>query len=66
MIVRDPDAGGGEDDHATGFAGSVDELAQAIDAFAAIGIDDLIVGLEPRTERSLERLARALRLRRTP
>ena len=66
MIVRDPDASGVEDDQSTGFAGSVDELAQAIDAYAALGIDDLIVGLEPRTERSLERLAKAIRLRRTP
>ncbi|MGH3006330.1 MAG: LLM class flavin-dependent oxidoreductase [Gaiellaceae bacterium] len=66
MIVRDPDASGGEDDQSTGFAGSVDELAQAIDAYAALGIDDLIVGLEPRTERSLERLAKATQLRRTP
>jgi alkanesulfonate monooxygenase SsuD/methylene tetrahydromethanopterin reductase-like flavin-dependent oxidoreductase (luciferase family) len=64
MIVRDPDASGGGDAQSTGFAGSVDELAHAIDAYTALGIDDLIIGLEPRTERSLERLAKAISLRR--
>jgi hypothetical protein len=43
-----------------------DELAQAIDAHDALGIDDLIVGLEPRPERSLERLAKTIPLCRTP
>jgi alkanesulfonate monooxygenase SsuD/methylene tetrahydromethanopterin reductase-like flavin-dependent oxidoreductase (luciferase family) len=66
MIVRDPDVGGGEHDQPDGFAGSVDELASAIDAYAELGIDDLIAGLEPRTERSLERLANAIHLYRTP
>jgi hypothetical protein len=41
-------------------AGSVQELARAIDAFEALGFDDVVVGLEPNTERSLDRLAQAL------
>jgi hypothetical protein len=31
--------------------------------FELLGFDDLIVGLEPMTERSLDRLAEAFRLR---
>ena len=42
--------------------GSVDELARAIDVCEKLGVDDLIVQLEPTTERSLDRLASALRL----
>jgi hypothetical protein len=56
----DATASGGGDDVA--FGGSVDELARSIDAYEALGFDDLIVGLEPMNERSLDRLAEALRL----
>jgi probable F420-dependent oxidoreductase len=42
------------------FRGSVDELARAIDDYGALGIDHLIVLLQPMTESSLERLAAAL------
>ena len=42
---------------------SVDELAWAIDAHQQLGVDDLIVQLEPKTTRSLDRLAEALALR---
>ena len=60
MIVRDPsDAGSNEDE----FAGSVNELAGAIDEHAALGIDHLILVLQPMTESSLDRLSEALRLR---
>jgi hypothetical protein len=45
------------------FRGSVSELAEAFDEYAELGFDDVIVGLEPRNERSLNRLAAALRLR---
>jgi alkanesulfonate monooxygenase SsuD/methylene tetrahydromethanopterin reductase-like flavin-dependent oxidoreductase (luciferase family) len=59
MEVRDPEASGpGE-----GFGGSVDELAWAIDAHEQLGFDDLIVQLEPKTTRSLDRLTEALELR---
>jgi alkanesulfonate monooxygenase SsuD/methylene tetrahydromethanopterin reductase-like flavin-dependent oxidoreductase (luciferase family) len=36
---------------------TVDELARAIDAYEVLGFDDLIVGLEPMSEQSLEGLA---------
>jgi probable F420-dependent oxidoreductase len=42
------------------FGGSVDELADAIGAYEALGIDHLIVLLQPMSESSLERLALAL------
>ena len=60
MVVRDPgvDAPAEEDE----FAGSVEELADAIDAYARLGIDHLIVLLQPMTETSLDRLGAALEL----
>ena len=61
--VRDPDATAASAIDQAVFAGSVDELARAIEAHEALGADDLIVQLEPKTERSLDRLADALRLR---
>ena len=65
MIVRDPsDAGSHEDE----FAGSVDELAGAIDGHAALGIDHLICPRAPRAAtddrvvpRSVERCPQAAR-----
>ena len=63
MEVRDPNVTVSGDRDDVAFAGSVDELADAIDAYGALGVDDLIVQLEPKTERSLDRLAEALRLR---
>src|SRR4029079_13484419 len=54
MVVRDPgvDALAEENE----FAGSVEELADAIEAYAQLGIDHLIVLLQPMTEPSLDRL----------
>jgi alkanesulfonate monooxygenase SsuD/methylene tetrahydromethanopterin reductase-like flavin-dependent oxidoreductase (luciferase family) len=43
--------------------GSVDDLARALDAHAALGFDLAMVGLEPISVRSVERLAEAVRLR---
>jgi FMNH2-dependent dimethyl sulfone monooxygenase len=63
MSVRDPDTTAASETDEAAFAGSVDGLARAIDAHEALGTDDLIVQLEPKTERSLDRLADALRLR---
>jgi hypothetical protein len=60
VAVNDPDAPGAEG-RSNGFCESVDELARTIDAYAALGVDDLIGGLEPRNERSLDRLAEAVR-----
>jgi probable F420-dependent oxidoreductase len=44
------------------LATSAAALARAIDAYEALGFDDLIVGLRPQTKCSLDRLAEALRL----
>jgi alkanesulfonate monooxygenase SsuD/methylene tetrahydromethanopterin reductase-like flavin-dependent oxidoreductase (luciferase family) len=63
MEVRDPDTTDPGEDLGEGFGGSVDELAWAIDADEQLGFDDLIVQLEPKTTRSLDRLAEALELR---
>jgi alkanesulfonate monooxygenase SsuD/methylene tetrahydromethanopterin reductase-like flavin-dependent oxidoreductase (luciferase family) len=63
MEVRDPKAADSGEDLGVGFGGSVDELAWAIDAHERLGFDDLIVQLEPKTTRSLDRLAEALELR---
>ena len=65
MIVRDPDQPG-EDDNPDDFvlAGSVGELAEALDAHAELGFAHAMVILDPRTPRSVERLAEAVRLSR--
>jgi alkanesulfonate monooxygenase SsuD/methylene tetrahydromethanopterin reductase-like flavin-dependent oxidoreductase (luciferase family) len=44
------------------LAASIDDLARAIDMYEALAFDDLIARLEPMNERSLDRLAAALRL----
>ena len=48
------------DEDGESFRGSVDDLCRAIDDYEALGIDHLIVLLQPMTEASLERLAAAL------
>ncbi len=62
MTVYDPAHGVPDDaeEEDPSFSGSVDELARAIDEYAAIGIGHLIVLLQPLTEASLDRLALAL------
>jgi alkanesulfonate monooxygenase SsuD/methylene tetrahydromethanopterin reductase-like flavin-dependent oxidoreductase (luciferase family) len=45
------------------FARPVDEVARAIDAYDRLGIDDLIVRLQPSTQPALDRLARATEIR---
>lgn len=61
MVVRDPGVEGPADENE--FTGTVEELAHAIDAYAHLGIDHLIVLLQPMTEPSLERLGAALERR---
>jgi alkanesulfonate monooxygenase SsuD/methylene tetrahydromethanopterin reductase-like flavin-dependent oxidoreductase (luciferase family) len=61
MIVNDPGADVPEDDEDS-FSGPVDELAKAIDGYAALGIDHLIVFLQPISEASLDHLSAAVRL----
>ena len=57
--LTDPDQTGGGS-----FSGFIDELARAIDAYERLGIDDLIVRLQPSTQPALDRLARAIEIRR--
>jgi alkanesulfonate monooxygenase SsuD/methylene tetrahydromethanopterin reductase-like flavin-dependent oxidoreductase (luciferase family) len=68
MYVKDPDATEPDEDkdEDAAFEGSVDELARAIDGYEGLGFDDLVVALEPMTERSLDRLAEGLRRRTGP
>jgi probable F420-dependent oxidoreductase len=61
MTVRDPEQSTEADEH--DFTGTVEELAAAVDAYAALGIDHLIVLLQPLNIRSLDRLATALQAR---
>jgi len=63
MEVRDPQATAPARDPGEGFCGAVDQLARVIDAYEQLGFDDLILQLEPKTTRSLDRLAEALELR---
>jgi alkanesulfonate monooxygenase SsuD/methylene tetrahydromethanopterin reductase-like flavin-dependent oxidoreductase (luciferase family) len=62
VVARDPsrEPSGDDDDE---FAGSVDELATALDAHEAIGVDHLIVVLQPMNEASLDWLINAVGLR---
>jgi probable F420-dependent oxidoreductase len=62
--VRDADQPPVPEPNSRAIAGSVDDLARAIDAYADLGIGQLIVGLEPISVRSVERLAEAARLSR--
>jgi probable F420-dependent oxidoreductase len=62
MHVRDRDVTTSNNGEDMAFGGSVEELAHAIDAYEMLGFDDVIVVLEPMTERSLDRLAKAVRL----
>jgi alkanesulfonate monooxygenase SsuD/methylene tetrahydromethanopterin reductase-like flavin-dependent oxidoreductase (luciferase family) len=64
MDVEDPDAAPSAGTGDVPFRGSISEFAEALDEYAELAFDDVIVGLEPRRERSLDRLAEAARLRR--
>lgn len=54
---------GGLGDAVRGLGDAVDGLARAIDAYDRLGIDDLIVQLQPSTLPALDRLARAMEIR---
>jgi alkanesulfonate monooxygenase SsuD/methylene tetrahydromethanopterin reductase-like flavin-dependent oxidoreductase (luciferase family) len=63
VFVVDPEVADAEDLDDDCLSGTVDELARALDAYDELGFDDVIVNLDPKTERSLDRLARAMSLR---
>ncbi|WP_344177153.1 LLM class flavin-dependent oxidoreductase [Kribbella lupini] len=57
LTIRDPEQRDAGDP--SGFAGTVEELAEVFTAYAELGVEHLIVGLEPVTPRSVERLGEA-------
>jgi alkanesulfonate monooxygenase SsuD/methylene tetrahydromethanopterin reductase-like flavin-dependent oxidoreductase (luciferase family) len=63
VTVRDPDVRPGQGD-IEAFAGSVDDLARVFDAYEELGFNDVILALDPTTERSLDRVAEAIERRR--
>ena len=63
VLVRDPDQPAGDDD-SDYFTGSVPELAELLRDFEELGLAHAVVIAEPRTPRSIERLAEAVRLSR--
>jgi alkanesulfonate monooxygenase SsuD/methylene tetrahydromethanopterin reductase-like flavin-dependent oxidoreductase (luciferase family) len=63
LVVRDPDQPSKEED-GDWFAGSVGELAELLREYEQLGFAHAIVITEPRTTRSVERLAEAMQLSR--
>jgi alkanesulfonate monooxygenase SsuD/methylene tetrahydromethanopterin reductase-like flavin-dependent oxidoreductase (luciferase family) len=61
--VQDREATAAEKADDLAFGGTVGELAGTLDSYETLGFDDVIVGLDPMSERSLDRLGEALRLR---
>lgn len=59
--VRDDDQAGVPEPSPNAIGGTVDDLAAALREYLDLGIDQVIVGLEPMTVRSVERLAEAVR-----
>lgn len=61
MTVRDPERSTAADDgDERSVGGSIDELARAFDGYDELGIEHLIVALDPMDEPAIERLASAL------
>ena len=63
ITVRDPDQPPVPEPDVA-IEGSIDDVARALDAYRDLGVAQVIVGLEPITVRSVERLAAAVRLHR--
>jgi FMNH2-dependent dimethyl sulfone monooxygenase len=63
LVVRDPDQPSDEEDGEM-FSGTLEELAELLRAHERLGFGHAIVILDPRTPRSVERLAEAVRLSR--
>jgi probable F420-dependent oxidoreductase len=62
IVVRDTDQAAVPDPHRGAIEGTVQELADALTAYQKLGVDHLIVSLEPMTPRSVGRLAEARQL----
>jgi probable F420-dependent oxidoreductase len=61
--IEDPDLASQHHGDPDAFHGSTDELSHLLAAYDQLGVDDLIVGLTPMTEQSLDHLAAARDLR---
>jgi alkanesulfonate monooxygenase SsuD/methylene tetrahydromethanopterin reductase-like flavin-dependent oxidoreductase (luciferase family) len=62
ITVRDVDQPAPAEPSRNAIDGSVEELAKVMKDYEALGVEHLIVGLEPMTSRSVERLAKAKQL----
>ncbi|TCO19098.1 luciferase-type oxidoreductase [Kribbella steppae] len=62
IIVRDVDQPAVPEPEERAIEGTIQELAEALAAYQELGVDHLIVSLEPMTPRSVERLAEARQL----
>jgi len=62
MEIVDTEQSGHSGEAGSTFVGSVEELARAFDEYRGLGVDDVIVLPLPMTERSLDRVAEAVRL----
>ncbi|WP_112241880.1 LLM class flavin-dependent oxidoreductase [Kribbella monticola] len=61
IVVQDPDQPAIDEPSPSAVDGSVEELAAALREYEELGVDHLIVAVEPVTPRSVERLAEAAR-----
>ena len=64
IIVRDPDQPSVPEPDERALAGSIDDLARALEAYRGLGVAHVQAILEPMTPRSVERLAAAAALLR--
>ena len=62
ITVADPEQSAVIEPESNGISGTVAEIAQAFKDYEALGVEHLIIGLEPVTARSVERVAEAKRL----
>lgn len=62
ITVADPDQPAPVEPESHAISGTVAEIAQTFKDYQALGVEHLIVGLEPTTVRSTERIAEAKRL----
>jgi probable F420-dependent oxidoreductase len=60
ITIVDPETGTADGDDDPVFDGSVEDMATMFDAYEALGVAHLIVGLRPMTEASVDRLAHAI------
>lgn len=66
ITIRDPDAPVPPDEEGeASFRGSVREMAEMFRAYEELGIDHLILGIEPKSETALDRVAQAMALLRS-